>query len=148
MERNLCVNREARYNYEVEETYEAGLCLQGTEVKSCRMGRVSLKESYARFVGEELYLVDAHISPYPHAAGLNHRPDRPRKLLLHKQQLRRLLGKVSQRGLTLVPLRMYLKGRWIKLELALARGRKLFDKREELKRRAEERELRRALKLR
>lgn len=142
-------NKNAYHNYEILETMEAGLSLTGSEVKSIREGRVSLKESYADFQGDELYLLDCNISPY-HAANIfNHEPTRPRKLLLHRRELKRLAGKVQERGLTLVPTKVYLNDRGlVKVELALARGKKIYEKRETIKKRDVEREIRAEMKKR
>ena len=147
-EKTVCVNRKARHNYFVEETCEAGLVLVGSEVKSLRDGRANLKDSYARIHRGEAFLVNAHISPYPAANRYNHDPARARKLLLHKQEIRRLAGKVKERGLTLIPLRLYFKNGRAKAELGLARGKKLYDKRESLRRKAAQREMERSLKFR
>jgi SsrA-binding protein len=147
-ETTVCVNRRARYDYFIEETFEAGLVLTGSEVKSLREKRANLKDSYARVVRGEAFLVNTHISPYPAAHRFNHEPTRTRKLLLHRHQIRRLGGKLAERGLTLVPLRLYFKGGRAKVELGLARGKKLFDKRESLRRKAAEREIERSLKSR
>ncbi|HNT36127.1 MAG TPA: SsrA-binding protein SmpB, partial [bacterium] len=130
----ICSNKRARHDYHLLETFEAGIALKGTEVKSLRAGKGSIKESYASFDNSELYLVDMHIPPYDHGNVMNHDPYRPRKLLLHAQEMRRLIGKVVERGLTLVPTRMYFKGDNVKVEIALAQGKKLHDKREDLKR--------------
>ncbi len=140
-------NRQARFLYEILETYEAGLALRGTEVKSIRQGKVNLKEGYALVRGEEVWLHNVHISPHD-TAGLinNHDPLRTRKLLLHKDEIRKLIGLTEQKGLTLVPLKLYLKKGYIKLSIGLARGKKLHDKREDLKRKQEKREMERALK--
>ncbi|MCD6450781.1 MAG: SsrA-binding protein SmpB [Acidobacteria bacterium] len=140
-------NRRARHDYEIIETYEAGLVLLGWEVKSLREGRVSLKDAYARPRGEEIFLLNCHISPYSHATNIEADPERPRKLLLKKREIKRLIGRVTEKGLTLIPLRIYFNRRgYAKVEIALARGRKLYDKREVAKRRTIERELRSALK--
>ncbi|MDM9380493.1 SsrA-binding protein SmpB [Chlorogloeopsis sp. ULAP01] len=140
-------NRQARYLYEILETYEAGIQLTGTEVKSIRAGRVNLQDGYALIRNGEAWLINAHISPYT-ASGqyFNHEPRRTRKLLLHRQELRKLIGKVEQQGLTLVPLKMYLKRGWVKVSIALVRGKKLHDKREDLKKRQDQREMQRAMK--
>ncbi|HAR36202.1 MAG TPA: SsrA-binding protein [Acidobacteria bacterium] len=142
-------NKNAYHNYEILETMEAGLALTGSEVKSIREGRVSLKESFADFQGDELYLIDCNISPY-HAANIfNHEPTRPRKLLMHRRELKRLAGKVQERGLTLVPTKVYLNDRGlVKVELALARGKKTYEKRETIKKRDVEREIRAEMKKR
>ncbi len=139
-------NRQARFNYEILEKFEAGISLRGTEVKSIREGRANLKEAYADIRGGEVYLVGAHISPYSHGNIANHEPVRDRRLLLKAVEIKRLQGKVMEKGLTLVPMRLYLKGRLIKVELGVGRGKKLVDKREDIKKRDQEREIRRALK--
>ena len=145
--RSLAVNRKARRDYEVIETFEVGIALLGTEVKSCRQGRVQLKDSYARIDKDEVWLLNCHIAHYGHASvKANHEPERTRKLLLHKYQLRRLIGKTERSGFTLVPLRVYLKGPWIKVELALARGRAHHEKRDQLKKKIQEREIAQALR--
>ena len=136
-------NRRAKRDYWIEETYEAGLALLGTEVKALREGRVSLEDGYAEIRNGEAFLVNVHISPYAYGNQFNHDPLRPRKLLLHKREIKRLLGKVKERGFTLVPLSLYFVRGKAKVELALARGKKLYDKREELKRRALEKEMKR-----
>jgi SsrA-binding protein len=145
-EKTVCVNRKARHDYFIEETYEAGLVLTGSEVKSLREGRANLKDSYARFIRGEAFLVNSHISPYPASHQFNHEPTRSRKLLLHKHELERLTGKVQEKGLTLIPLKLYFKNGRAKVELGLARGKKLYDKREVLKRKDARREVERSLK--
>ncbi len=145
-ERVVTLNRKARHDYEVLETYEAGLVLTGTEVKSLRAGRANLKDSFARIEKGEAWLYNMHISPYSHGNIYNHDPTRPRKLLLHKSEIRRLTGKVEERGLTLVPLKIYFKDGYAKVELALARGKRLYDKRRDIAKRDAERELRRVLR--
>ena len=142
----VCQNKKARYDYEIIEVIEAGMVLLGTEVKSLRQGRANLKDSYARIKDGELFLMQCHISPYTHAYYDNHEPDRVRKLLVHKREIKRLLGKTQEKGLTLVPLKIYFKDGKAKVELALARGKRSYDKRETLKRKTEERELERAIK--
>jgi SsrA-binding protein len=145
-EKIVCVNREARHNYFIDEIYEAGLVLLGSEVKSLRDGKANLKDSYARIQKGEAFLVNAHVSPYPGANQFNHEPTRPRKLLLHQREIERLTGKTKEKGLTLIPLRLYFKNGRAKVELGLARGKKLYDKRETLKRKMAEREVERSLK--
>ena len=147
-EQIVCVNRQARHNYFIEETYEAGLVLLGSEVKSLRDGKANLKDSYARIQKGEAFLINAHVSPYPGANRFNHEPTRTRKLLLHQREIERLTGKTKERGFTLVPLRLYFKNGRAKVELGLARGKKLYDKRETLRRKAAEREVERSLKSR
>jgi SsrA-binding protein len=145
--RTLAENRKARYDYHIEEKYEAGLSLLGSEVKSIREGKASLRDSFARFKGGELFVENMHIAPYSHGGHFNHPPLRERKLLLHRQELRRLEGKVSERGYTLIPLSLYLndKGK-IKLELGLARGKLKADRRREIMEREARRELERMMK--
>src|SRR5437879_482682 len=147
-EQIVCVNRQARYNYFIDETYEAGLVLVGSEVKSLRDGKANLKDSYARIQKGEAVLVNAHVSAYPGANQFNHEPTRTRKLLLHHREIERLTGKTKERGFTLIPLRLYFKNGRAKVELGLARGKKLYDKRETLKRKVAEREVERSLKSR
>jgi SsrA-binding protein len=145
-EKVVCVNRQARHNYFIEEVYEAGLVLLGSEVKSLRDGKANLKDSYARIQKGEAFLVNAHISPYPGANRFNHEPTRARKLLLHEREIERLTGKTKEKGLTLIPLKLYFKSGRAKVELGLARGKRLYDKRETLKRKMAEREVERSLK--
>ena len=139
--RRLCSNRRARHNYEIEEVIEAGIALTGTEVKSLREGRADLKDSYAAIEGHEAYLLNCHISPYSAGNRFNPDPNRKRKLLLHREEIARLIGKVQEKGLTLIPLGFYAVRRKIKIDLALARGKRLYDKREDLKQRAMAREM-------
>ena len=140
-------NRQARYLYEILETYEVGIQLTGTEVKSIRAGKVSLRDGYGLLRNGEAWLINVHISPYE-ASGeyFNHDPRRTRKLLLHRREISKLIGQVEQKGLTLVPLKMYFKDSWVKISLGLGKGKKLHDKRESLKRRQDEREIARAMK--
>lgn len=138
-------NRKARHDYFIEETYEAGIALAGTEVKSIRAGKVSLRDSYAEVLDGEVFLQQMHISPYEKGNRFNHDPKRPRKLLLHKREIKRLLGQTTQKGYTLIPLRLYFKRGRVKVELALGRGKKLYDKREDIARRDAQREIARAL---
>ncbi|MDP3181715.1 MAG: SsrA-binding protein SmpB [Desulfobaccales bacterium] len=144
----ICRNRKAYFEYAIDALYEAGLVLKGTEVKSLRQGRANIEDAYARFRDGELFLYNAHISPYTHAAVDSHEPNRPRKLLIHRWELKRLLGKVQERGYTLIPLKLYFKDQHAKVEIALARGKKKHDKRETIRRREEQRELERARKRR
>jgi SsrA-binding protein len=144
--RTLCSNRKARHDYHVEETYEAGIALLGSEVKSIREGRANLRDSYAAFREGELFLYNCHVSPYAAASRFNPEPLRPRKLLMRREEIQRLVGKVEEKGLTLVPLSLYLKGRLVKVGLALARGKKQYDRREDIKRREAEREIARAVR--
>jgi SsrA-binding protein len=145
-QRDIAVNRRARYEYFIEETIEAGLVLTGSEVKSLRAGKAQLKDSYARIERGEVWLVNAHISEYSPAAQFGHDPTRRRKLLLHAREIARLAGKTKESGLTLVPLRLYFKSGRAKVELGLARGKKLYDKRESIKERESRREVDRAMK--
>ena len=144
--RTLVQNRQARFNYEILEKVEAGIALVGTEVKSIREGKANIKEAYADIRDGEAWLIGAHINPYSHGNITNHNPLRERKLLLNAREIHRLQGKIMEKGLTLVPLRLYLKGRLIKLELGVARGKKLVDKREDIKKKDQEREIQRAIK--
>ena len=141
----ICRNRKARHLYHFMEEYEAGLMLTGTEVKSLREGHASLPESYAVIRSGEVYLVGCHISEYTAGNRYNHDPLRERRLLLNRREIRRLTGKLQEKGLTLVPLSIYFRGGWAKVGLALARGKKIYDKREDLKRREADREATRAL---
>jgi SsrA-binding protein len=139
-------NRKARHNYHIDDVLEAGMVLKGTEVKSLRQGRVNLKDAYARIKQGEVFVHQMHIGPYPFATYDNHDPLRPRKLLLHKREIKRLYGKVNEQGFTLVPLKIYFKAGKVKLQLALARGKRHYDKREAIRRRDEQREMDRARK--
>ena len=144
----VCRNRRAHFQFEILETVEAGLVLQGSEVKSLRAGRAHLTDAYARVRRGEAALVGAHIDVYPQANQFNHEPKRERKLLLGKRELERLDSKLRERGLTLVPLQIYFRGPWAKVELALARGKRTHDKRQAIARRESERRLRGATKRR
>ena len=145
-EKLVASNRRAHHDFDILETHEAGLVLRGTEVKALRDSRADLKESYARIEGNEAWLLGLHISPYAQGNRANHDPLRPRKLLLHRGELNRLLGKIMEKGLTLVPLRLYFKQGRAKVELGLARGRKTLDKRHAIREREEQREVHRALR--
>ena len=147
-QKTITVNRKAYHDYHIEESFEAGLVLTGTEIKSIRAGRVNLREAYARSEKGELWLLGAHIAQYPGGNRYNHEPKRPRKLLLHRQEINNLTSKVSEKGLTLVPTKLYIKASIAKVEVALAKGKKLYDKRESISRREVERELARAAKSR
>lgn len=147
-ERLLADNRKAHHDYHILHTYEAGIVLLGTEVKSIREGRVNLRDSFARVEGGEVFIYNIHVSPYSHRGYADHEPTRRRKLLLHKSEIRRLIGKTVERGMTLVPVRMYLKNGRVKVVVGVAKGKKLYDKRETLRRREAERETRRAIKQR
>jgi SsrA-binding protein len=143
----LTDNRQARFRYEILETYEAGIELRGTEVKSIIAGSANLQDAYALVRGGEVWLFNAHISPFQQASQYyNHEPRRDRKLLLHRKEINKLVGKIEQKGLTLVPLKMYMSNNKVKVALGLARGKKLHDKREDVKRRDDQRDMRRALK--
>lgn len=147
-DRVIATNREAYHNYFILETFEAGIQLAGTEVKSARAGKVTLKDGYVRVADGEAWLLNVHISPYSHGNRENHEPDRDRRLLLHKREIERLFAKIREKGLTLVPTKFYFKGNLVKCEIGLARGKKLYDKRETVARRDQEREARAAIKAR
>lgn len=142
----ICKNRKAFFNFEIEDTFEVGICLMGSEVKSLRDGKANLSDSYGKIRNGEIFLVDCHISPYSQANRENHEPLRDRKLLLHKREIKKLTGKVAERGYSLVPLRMYFKNGKVKLEMGLARGKKNYDKRESIKKKDQRRELERMMK--
>ena len=142
----IAVNRKARHEYFIEDEYEAGLVLKGTEVKSLRLGKVNLKDSYANIKDGEVFVYQIHIGPYPFAYYNNHDPLRPRKLLLHKREIKRLYGKVNEKGHSLIPLKIYFKKGKAKLTLALAKGKRKYDKREAIKRRDEQRDMEREIK--
>ena len=142
----IAINRRARRDYEIVESFEAGMVLQGTEVKSLRDGRISFKDSYAKIQDGEVFLVNAHISPYSHGNVQNHDPVRDRKLLLHKAEIKRLTGKTEEKGLTLVPLQAYFVGGRAKLQIALARGKRERDKRDTIMKREAERDMEREIK--
>lgn len=131
----LATNRKARFQYEFLERFLAGIALTGSEVKSVRAGKLNLQDGYVTFEGGEAFLVNVHISPYANAGYARHEPLRPRKLLLHKREIKRLIGKVQEKGLTLIPLAVIVEGNWIKVELALAKGKKTHDKKQALKER-------------
>ncbi|ADL11882.1 SsrA-binding protein SmpB [Acetohalobium arabaticum] len=139
-------NRKAKHEYHIEETYEAGIVLQGTEVKSIRQGRANLKDSFAIVEDEEVFLYHLHIAPYKQGNRYNHKPERVRKLLLHKRQIRSLIGKTREQGYTLIPLKLYFRRGIVKVELALAEGKNVHDKREDIKRRTAQRDIERAFK--
>jgi len=142
-------NRQARFLYEILETYETGIELRGTEVKSIRQGKVNLRDGYALVRNEEVWLHNVHVSPHATTNQVfNHDPLRTRKLLLHKEEIRKLIGKVEQKGLTLIPLKLYLKRGKVKVSLGLGKGKKLHDKREDIKRKEEKRDIERAMKTR
>lgn len=140
----VATNRRARHDYDVLETLECGVALTGSEIKSVRAGQVQLKDAYAEIRGGELWLTSAHIAPYKYARNGGHDPERPRKLLAHRREIERLIGKVNEAGLTLIPMSVYLSGGLAKVELALARGRRTIDKRQKIKERELQREMDRA----
>jgi SsrA-binding protein len=144
----IATNRKARHDYFLLDIYEAGLSLLGSEIKSIRAGQVSIKEAYVRTDGEEAWLVDAHISPYDHANRFNHDPRRPRKLLLHKKEIQELYDDVRKKSVTIIPLRLYLKGGLAKLEIAVARGKKKYDKRQAIAERDTQRIIERQMRKR
>lgn len=144
--RQLASNRRARHDYDILDAFEAGLVLTGTEVKAARQGKVQLRDGYVELRDGEAYLVGAHFSHYSHGNRENHEPDRPRKLLLSRRQLNRLFGRTTAgKSTTIIPLRLYLKGNWIKVEIALAQGKKLYDKREAERKREMDREMEAAM---
>lgn len=147
-EKVAATNREAYHNYHILETHECGIALTGTEVKSIREGRCNLKDSYGQIRQGEAWLLNAHISPYSHGNRENHEPLRTRKLLLHKKEILKLAAKAQEKGLTLVPTRMYFKNGRVKIEIAVAKGKKLYDKRETERRREADREARAVMKQR
>ena len=144
----ITANRQAYHEYFVDETFEAGISLVGTEVKSIRAGHVNLRGAYARVKDGQVWLEGAHIAIYEQGHNMNHEPLRPRKLLLHRREIDRLVGRVQMKGLTLVPLKMYIKHNRVKVEIGLCRGKKLYDKREAIAKRDTERELARVVKQR
>jgi SsrA-binding protein len=139
----VATNRKASHEYFLLARYEAGIALQGSEIKSIRAGQISLAEAYIQIDGHEAWLVDAHVAPYEQASIYNHEPRRPRKLLLHRAEIHRLWNEVRQKGVTIVPLRVYLKAGRAKVEIAVAKGKKLYDKREAIAKRDSEREIER-----
>ena len=145
-EKNITINRKVRHEYAILQSFEAGIVLQGTEVKSCREGKVSLVDSYAQIKGTEVWLVGMHINPYKHGNINNHDPMRTRKLLLNASEIRKLIGKVKEKGLTLIPYRVYFKRGKVKVELVLAKGKRVYDKREDIRKRDFAREQERRIK--
>ena len=139
-------NRKAYHDYHIEDTLEAGIVLSGTEVKSLRDGRANLKDSYVIVKGGEAYLLNCHINPYTHGNIMNHEPLRTRKLLLHRKEIDRLRGKIEAKGYTLIPLKLYFKDSYAKVEIGLARGKKFFEKRDTIKEREAKREIEKAVK--
>jgi SsrA-binding protein len=144
-EKTVITNRRAHYDYFIEDTFEAGIVLKGTEVKSLRAGKGNLQDAYATIEHGEVYLNNMHISPYEQGNRYNHDPLRPRKLLLHKQEIRKLIGKVKERGYTLVPLRVYFSRGLAKVELAMAKGKRQYDKRQDMAKRDAAREVERVV---
>ena len=142
----VCQNKKAYTDYDIEETIEAGIVLTGTEVKALREGRANIKDSYVIIKDGEAFLLNCHISPYSHGNIFNHDPVRTRKLLLNKREIRRLAGKIQQKGYTLIPLKIYFKGPYAKVEVAIARGRKKYEKRDIIKKKEAQREIERAIK--
>lgn len=143
----LATNKKARHDYFIEEVYEAGMVLTGTEIKSMRQGKLNLKESYAKIEGEELIIYGMHISPFEQGNRYNVDPLRPRKLLLHKQEIRKMIGYITQKGLTIVPLNVYLNERGrAKIEIAIARGKKDYDKRQDIAKRDADRKIQQTIK--
>jgi len=142
-EKVVATNRRARHEYFILDRFEAGIALQGSEIKSIRAGQISLAEAYVRIDGKEAWLEDAHIAPYEQASMFNHEPRRPRKLLLHSSEIRKLWNIVRQKGLTIIPLSVYLKDGKAKVEVAVAKGKKLYDKRAEIAKRDSQREIER-----
>ena len=140
-QKSIARNRKARFNYKISDTYEAGIQLLGSEVKSLRDGRADFRDSYATFEGDELFLVGLHISEYPYANQFNHDPNRSRKLLMWRRELTRLKAKIREQGYTLVPTRLYFKNGKVKVELGLGKGKRQYDKRESLKQREAKREM-------
>lgn len=141
----IATNRKARHDYLIEDTFEAGLVLTGSEIKAIRAGQVNLRDSYATIRDGEPWLINAHIAPYKQASYQNHEPRRDRKLLLHRREINRLTGKLQEKGLTLVPLQLYLKDSWAKVQLGLGRGKKSYDKRQTLRERDDRRQMARVL---
>ena len=144
----ICKNKKAYFNYDVESTFEAGIALLGSEVKSLRGGKAHLLDAYGKIRNDELFLIDAHIAQYEQANRENHDPLRPRKLLMHKREIKKLVGKVAERGYSLIPLKLYFKNGKVKVELGLAKGKKAFDKRESIKKKDQRREMERLTKYR
>jgi SsrA-binding protein len=147
-EKVIATNRKARHEYHLFDQYEAGLVLRGSEIKSIRAGQISIKEAYVQVNEDEAWLIDAHIAPYDQASIYNHEPRRPRKLLLHKRQIRDLYDDVRQKGVTIIPLRVYLRDGLAKVEIAVAKGKKLYDKRQTIAKRDAQREIERQLRRR
>jgi len=142
----ITTNKKAYHDYHIFETFNAGMVLQGTEIKSIRAGRVNLKDGFAKIEGGEVWLYKAHISPYDMGNIYNHEPERKRKLLLNRQEIRKLIAKTKELGYTLIPLKLYFSGGWAKVEIGLAKGKKLYDKRETMAKKTTQREIERAVK--
>jgi SsrA-binding protein len=142
----IATNRKARHDFFLLDTFEAGIALLGSEIKSIRAGHISIKEAFVRIDGEEAWLIDAHISPYDQANRFNHEPRRPRKLLLHKKEITRLFDDVRRKGVTIIPVRVYLKRGRAKVEIAIAKGKKQFDKRQEIAKRDSQRDIERQVR--
>ncbi len=142
----VCQNRKAYHDYHIEEKVEAGIALLGTEVKSLREGKGNLKDSYVLAKDSELFLINCHISPYSHGNITNHEPLRTRKLLLHKKEIERLRGQIAQKGYSLIPLKIYFKGSFAKVEIGLAKGKRQYEKRDAIKKKEADREIERAMK--
>lgn len=142
----ITTNKKAYHDYHIFETFNAGIVLQGTEIKSLRAGRVNLKDSFAKIEGGEAWLYKAHISPYDMGNIYNHEPERKRKLLLNRQEIRKLIAKTQELGYTIIPLKLYFSGGWAKVEIGLAKGKKLYDKRETMAKKTTQREIERAIK--
>src|SRR4030095_907334 len=147
-EKLIATNRKAHFHYEILEKYEAGLCLMGSEVKSLREGKANLSDAYAIIHNDEAFLLNCHIGTYPQAGPFNHEPLRTRKLLLHRKEIEKLTGKTQEKGLSLIPIRLYFKKGRAKVELGLGKGKKLYDKRETIKKREQDREAQQAMKKR
>lgn len=145
-EKRIVENRKARHNYFIEDQFEAGLVLLGTEVKSLRLGRANLKDAYARIIKGEIFVYQMHIGAYPFAHYGNHKPLRPRKLLMHKSEIKRLYGKINEKGYSLIPLRLYFRQGKAKITVALAKGKRKYDKRESIRKRDQKREIERSQK--
>ncbi|MDA3899881.1 MAG: SsrA-binding protein SmpB [Spirochaetes bacterium] len=143
---DIARNKKARFQYDIIETFEAGIVLKGTEVKSLRNGKVNIGESYGKIRNGEVFIMQMNISPYEQGNRFNHDPAQPRKLLLHKKEISKLYGKIMEKGLTLVPLKLYFKNGKAKVELALAKGKTLYDKRHSIKQKQDKREMERAIK--
>ena len=143
--KTIATNRKARHDYHIEDTFEAGLVLTGSEIKSIRAGQVNLRDGYATIRDGELWLINTHIAPYKQASSQNHEPRRERKLLMHRREINRLTGKLMEKGLTLVPLQIYLKHGRAKIELGLGRGKKMHDKRQSMRERTDRRQMERAM---